>query len=235
VSAQFSDKIWDPVITGIFNFDYIKFDEQYIIADIERIQRLLVLDEGTQSLVIYTDDENKSASIAAQVQSLLGQDNVVTEWNDNYWVTIMKTASAIYIVIFLVFLIVASFLIINTVVMIIHERIKEIGMMGCLGMTRGEIVKVFFFESLFLAAFGALIGVFVGGLLTFIGQNFPLRMGDLYGNTFSDMPMSNAIFFRFSVGKMAIAWLMGVGVASLFTLIPSLKSAFVEPVEALRR
>jgi putative ABC transport system permease protein len=235
VSAQFSDKIWSPVITGIFNFDYIKFDEQYIIVDFERLQRLLVLDEGTQSLVIYANDENMSASIAASVRNLLGQDSVVSEWNDNYWVAIMKTASAIYTVIFLVFLIVASFLIINTVVMIIHERIKEIGMMGSMGMTRGEIVKVFFFESVFLAAFGALIGVFIGGLLAFIMQNFPIRMGDLYGNTFSDMPMSNAIFFQFSVGRMLMAWLMGVGVASVFTLIPSLKSAFVEPVEALRR
>jgi len=235
VSAQFSDKMWNPVITGIFNFDYIKFDERYIIVDIGRLQRLLVLDEGTQSLVIYADDENKCASVAAEVRGLLGEDGVVTEWADNYWVAIMKTASAIYTVIFLIFLIVANFLIINTVVMIIHERIKEIGMMGSLGMTRGEIVKVFFFESVFLAAFGALIGVFTGGLLTGILQNFPIRMGDLYGNTFSNMPMSNAVFFRFSIGRLITAWLMGVGVASVFTLLPSLKSAFVEPVEALRR
>jgi len=235
VSAQFSDKLWSPVITGIFSFDYIKIDEQYILVDIERLQRLLVLDEGTQSLVIYADNENRSASIAASVQNLVGADNVVTEWNDNYWVAMMQVASSIYIVVFIVFLIVASFLIINTVVMIIHERIKEIGMMGCLGMTRGEIVTVFFFESLFLAAFGALAGVLLGGLLTGIGQYFPIRMGDLYGNTFSEMPMSNSIFFQFSIGRMLMAWFLGVGIASLFTLIPSLKSAFVEPVEALRR
>jgi putative ABC transport system permease protein len=135
----------------------------------------------------------------------------------------------------MVFLIVASFLIINTVMMIIHERIKEIGMMGCLGMTRAEIVTVFFFESLFLAAIGAFAGVIIGGLITGIGANYPIRMGDLYGNTFSEMPLSNAIFFQFSFGKLLMAWLMGVVVASLFTLIPSLKSAFVEPVEALRR
>jgi putative ABC transport system permease protein len=235
VSAQFSDKMWNPVITGIFNFDYIKFDEQYIIVDVERLQRLLVLDEGTQSLVIYADAEKMSGYIAASVQNLLGQDNVVTEWNDNYWVAVMKMVIPIYTVIFLVFLIVASFLIINTVVMIIHERIKEIGMMGSLGMTRAEIVKVFFFESLFLAAFGAFCGVIVGGIIAGIGQFFPIRMGDLYGNTFSDMPLSNSIFFQFSFGRLAMAWIMGVVVASIFTLIPSLKSAFVEPVEALRR
>jgi putative ABC transport system permease protein len=66
-------------------------------------------------------------------------------------------------------------------------------------------------------------------------QNFPIRMGDLYGNTFSDMPLGSAIFFSFSIKKLMMAWFMGVGVASVFTLIPSLKSAFVEPVEALRR
>jgi putative ABC transport system permease protein len=234
VSAQFSDKIWSPVITGIFNFDYIKMDEQYIIVDVQRLQRLLVLGEGTQSLVVYADDEKQSASIAAAIQDLLGKDNVVTEWRDNYWVAVMGMIWPIYTALFMVFLIVASFLIINTVVMIIHERIKEIGMMGSLGMTRAEVVKVFFFESIFLAAFGALAGVIIGGIITGIGSHFPIRMGDLYGNTFSEMPLSNAIFFVFSPAILLRAWLMGVGVASVFTLIPSLRSAFVEPVEALR-
>jgi len=235
VSAQFSDKIWSPVITGIFNFDYIKFDEQYIIVDIERLQRLLVLDEGTQSLVIFADNQKESGAITAAVQNLLGPDNVVTEWRDNFWVAIMEMITPIYTAVFFVFLIVASFLIINTVVMIIHERIKEIGMMGCLGMSRGEIVEVFFFESLFLAAFGAFAGIIVGGAIAAVGSVYPLRLGDMYGNTFSEMPLGNAIFLGFTPFILIRAWLMGVVVASLFTLIPSLKSAFVEPVEALRR
>jgi len=235
VSAQFSDKIWSPVITGIFNFDYIKYDEQYIIVDIERLQRLLVLGEGTQSLVIFADNEKESGTIAAKVQNILGQGNVVTEWRDNFWVAIMEMVTPIYTIIFLVFLIVASFLIINTVVMIIHERIKEIGMMGCLGMTRAEIVKVFFFESLFLSMFGAFAGVIAGGIIAGIGSVYPIRMGDMYGNTFSEMPLGNAIFLGISPFIIIRAWLLGVVVTSIFTLIPSLKSAFVEPVEALRR
>ena len=177
ISANFSERFWSPVITGVFKFDYIKIDEQYIIADFDRLQRLLVLDEGTQSLVIYAENDRNSGAIAAAVKNLLGEGNVVTEWNDNYWVAIMKMVEPIYMVMFLVFIIVASFLIINTVVMIIHERIKEIGMMGCLGMTRGEIVKVFFFESIFLAAFGAFAGILIGGIITGIFSQNPIPMG----------------------------------------------------------
>jgi putative ABC transport system permease protein len=235
ISAQFSEKFLRPEVVGIFNFDYIKIDEQYLVMDIERLQNLLVLDRGTQSLVIYAEDQKMSGGITARVRSLLGDNSVVTEWKDNYWVAVMKMVGPVYTIVFLVFLIVASFLIINTVVMIIHERIKEIGMMGCLGMTRAEIVKVFFFESIFMAAFGALAGVIVGGGIVAGLTNQPIRMMEQFGSTFADMPMTNALFFEFKPMLLLRAWLMGVVVASIFTLVPSLKSAFVEPVEALRR
>ncbi|MCL2250555.1 MAG: FtsX-like permease family protein [Treponema sp.] len=235
ISAQYSEKFLRPEVVGIFNFDYIKIDENYIVMDIERLQNLLVLDEGTQSLIIYTDDDLQTAAIASAVKNILGEGSVVTEWVDNYWVSIMQAASSLYFILFLVFLIVASFLIINTVVMIIHERIKEIGMMGCLGMTRAEIVTVFFFESIFMAAFGALAGVVIGGMITGLLANYPVRLMEQFGSQFAEMPLSNAIFFQFSPLLLFRAWIMGVVVASIFTLIPSLKSAFVEPVEALRR
>jgi putative ABC transport system permease protein len=235
MSAQFSDRIWNPVITGIFNFDYLKYDENVIIADFARLGRLLTLYEGTQQLIIFVNDETKSKFIAAQVQNLLGKDSAVTDWSDNYWIAIQKVNDMVYMGTYLVFLIVASFMIINTVTMIIHERIKEIGMMGCLGMTRAEIVKVFFFELFFLAAIGALFGVITGGVLSGVLSNFPIRLGDLYGNTLSEAPVGGTVFFRLSFIRIIQAWLIGVVIASIFTLIPSLKSAFVEPVEALRK
>ena len=235
VSAQFSDKIWSPVITGIFNYEYYKADEQYIIVDYDRLQRLLVLDESAQQLIIYADNSKLSGVVAAAVRNMLGKDDVVTEWRDNRWVALFSFNLIIDRIISTVFLIVASFLIINTVTMIIHERIKEIGMMGSLGMSRGEIIKVFFFESLFLAGLGALAGVVLGGIVTGIGQFFPLRLLEQYGSSVSEAPMSTALFLVFSFKRLFQAWLMGVTIASVFTLFPSLKSAFVEPVEALRR
>jgi len=235
VSAQVSDKIWSPIITGIFNFDFFKYDEQVIIADFERLQKLLSMGEGTQQLIIYVDDEKQSPSIAAEVQNLLGKENVVTDWNDNVWIVIQKVQGYMYTIIYIVFLIVASFLIINTMVMIVHERTKEIGVMGSLGMKRAEIVKVFFLESIFLAGLGALIGVSIGGIITGILSFFPLRMNEFYGNTYSESPISNTIFFQFSFYRLFMSWIIGVAVASVFTVIPSMKSAFVEPVEALRK
>jgi len=231
-SAQFSDRLWNPVITGIFNFDYYKYDSQVIIADFYRLQRLLTLGEGTQQLLIFADNERKSPFIAAAVKNMLGENNAVTDWNDNYWVAVQKANSIIYTIAFIVILVVASFLIINTMIMIINERIKEIGMMGCLGMTRAEIVQVFAFESFFLAALGALLGATIGGILIGIMTNFPIRMGNM---GMSELPMSNTVFFHFSFIRLLTGWIIGVCVTLICTLLPTLRSVFIEPVEALRR
>jgi putative ABC transport system permease protein len=236
VSAQFSDKMWSPVITGIFRFDYLKYDEDVILVDFTRFQRLLVLGEAAQQLFIYADKASQSRSITNQVKSVLREEDlVVRNWRDNYFVAVMEQSTLIFVVIYLVFLIVASFLIVNTVVMIIHERIKEIGMMGSLGMTRREIVQVFFFEAVFLSILGSFAGCVLGGVITLVFSFFPLDFNALTGGGFKDFPMAGTISLSFDPAILLQGFIFGVVITSICTLIPSLKSAFVEPVEALRR
>ncbi len=235
VSAQFSDKYWNPEIVGIFRFDYRRFDEDVIIVPIDRLSRILVLGGGTQQLFVYAEDPGRTSAIRSEVAGVVGAGNVVRAWTDNYWVAIMKQSTFLFYVIFGVFQVVASFLIINTVLMVIHERIKEIGMMGALGMTRREIVLVFFFEAVYLSVIGAAAGCLVGGLASWIGSLFPIDLNTFTGGGMKDMPISSTIFLAFSPGILAQGFAFGVAVSAACTLIPSLRSAFIEPVEALRR
>ncbi len=235
VSAQFSDKYWNPEIVGIFDFDYAKYDEDVILVSIDRLRRILVLDEGSQQLFIYTEDPEAAAPVRDAVADMLGEGHVVRVWTDNYWVAWLRQSVFLYVIIFAVFQIVASFLIINTVLMIIHERIKEIGMMGALGLTRGEIVMVFFLEAVFLSVLGAAIGSMVGGVVTLLASWFPIDMNAFTGGGMKEMPVSGTLFITFSPLILLQGFLFGVVVSAICTLIPSLRSAFIKPVEALRR
>lgn len=235
LSAQFSDKYWAPVVTGIFRFDYQRFDEDVIIVPLDRLQRILVLDEGTQQLAVYGERYTNSGALRSAVAGELGTGHVVREWGDNYWVSVMRQSNVIFVVISAVFQIVASFLIINTVLMVIHERIKEIGMMGALGMNRREIVSVFFLEALFLSIIGAGAGTILAGTASFLGSLFPIDMNTFTGGGMKELPVSSTLFMVFSPLLLLQGFLFGVAVSGLCTLIPSLKSAFIEPVEALRR
>lgn len=235
VSSQFSDKYWNPEIVGIFEFDYRKFDEDVVIVPLGRLQRILGLEDRTQQLFVYADDAKDSRRLKGLVADVMGPGHVVREWGDSYWVAMMRQMNVVYVVVFAVFQIVASFLIINTVLMVIHERIKEIGMMGALGMTRAEIVAVFFLEAVFLSVLGAAVGTAVGGAASWIGSMFPMDMDALTGGGMKEFPVSGTLFLSFSPLILAKGFLFGVVVSAACTLIPSLKSAFIEPVEALRR
>jgi putative ABC transport system permease protein len=235
VSAQFSDKYWSPKIVGVFEFDYAKFDGDVVIVSFDRLGRILNLGGGTQELFIFADDAGRTAELRSGIERIVGPGHVVREWTDNYWVAVMRQSSFLFLVVFGVFQIVASFLIVNTVLMVIHERIKEIGMMGALGMTRREIVLVFFFEAIFLSVIGALAGCLLGGAVTKLGSMYPMDTEMFTGGGMKDLPFSGTIFIAFSPASIARGFFFGVAVAAACTILPSLKSAFVEPVEALRR
>ncbi|MDR1096140.1 MAG: FtsX-like permease family protein [Spirochaetaceae bacterium] len=234
VSAQFSDKMWNPVITGIFEFDYLKYDAEVILVPIDRLQRLLVLGDAAQQVVVFADRPSDAETVAAAMRDLFGAGNIVEKWQDNYFVALMRAYMPLYTLVYLVFVVVASFLIINTVLMIIHERMKEIGMMGSLGMTRREIVLVFFYEAVFLAGLGSLAGCAAGGLSTFALSFFPIDFAAMSGGGFKEMPMSGTLFMVFSPLMILQGFFFGLTVTGLCTLIPSLRCAFIPPVDALR-
>lgn len=235
VSAQFSDKYWSPTVVGLFEFDYRVYDEDAILVPLDRLSRILVMEGSAQKLYVYADDERSVPAVRAAVARALGPGNVVRAWTDNYWIALMEQSSLMFVVVLLVFQIVAAFLIVNTVLMVIHERIKEIGMMGALGLTRREIVLVFFLESVALSVLGSLAGVLAGGAATLVGSRFPIDMTALMGGGMKEMPVAGTIFLVFSPSILAGSFAFGVLVSACCTVVPSLKSAFVEPVEALRR
>ena len=107
--------------------------------------------------------------------------------------------------------------------------------MGALGMRRREIVTVFFFEAVLLSVLGAAAGSLVGGIGSLAGSFFPIDMTVMTGGGMKDFPISGTLYLDFSFSNIFEGFFFGVIVSGLCTLIPSMKSAYIEPVEALRR
>ncbi|AEJ20352.1 ABC transporter permease [Gracilinema caldarium] len=235
ISAQYSDKFMNPQIVGIFNFDYIKYDENVIILPYDRLSKVLVMQNNIQQLFIYTNRYEQAGTVKLAVQSIVGPGALVREWREHYWIALMKSFNFLYVIIFTIFQVVASFLIINTILMVIHERIKEIGMMGALGFTRWQIVRTFFYEALYLSVFGAMLGTLIGALGTWLGSMFPMDFTYFTGGGLKDYPIAGTIFLSFTPNILLQGFGFGVLVSACCTLLPSLKSAYIEPVEALRR
>jgi ABC-type antimicrobial peptide transport system permease subunit len=111
----------------------------------------------------------------------------------------------------------------NAMLMSVMERFREIVTMKCLGALDSFILKLFFLESMFLGAAGAILGAIVGMLLTVL-----LLMRNYGAIAWRDMPWNGAL------GIAAASVGIGLVITAAAALYPAWKAARMEPIAAMR-
>ena len=87
-------------------------------------------------------------------------------WTEaSFFLAFFQMAEGLYFIIGLVFFVLASTVLVNTTMMVVFERTREIGTVGALGMKGREIVRMFLLEALALAVIGAAAGIVLGLLI----------------------------------------------------------------------
>jgi ABC-type antimicrobial peptide transport system permease subunit len=119
---------------------------------------------------------------------------------------------------------VATVGIVNSVLMSVTERVREIGTMKCLGALDAFIVRLFFLESMFAGVIGAAIGAPIGIGLAGV------RMGWAVGFRGIDWPA--ALAGGLINGLIALA--TGTGITVLAAVYPAYVAARMQPAEAMR-
>ena len=126
-------------------------------------------------------------------------------------------------------LFVGFFLIYNTVSVSVTQRKREIGSLRCLGMRRGELLRLIIVEALILALVGSLLGSVFGWLLA---QLALLAVGETVGNLFSLVELAPGIF---TWRELGLSLASGVAVALLAALHPAVEALRISPLESARQ
>lgn len=111
--------------------------------------------------------------------------------------------------------------IMNSMLISLSQRVREIGLRKAVGARRQHIVVQFLIESSFITVLGGIIGIILGIILTFIASVILVRLG--YEWDFLVPPMS-----------LALGFFVSVSIGIIFGLYPALKASKVSPMEALR-
>jgi len=233
-------------VTGIFKYGISTLDEKLFYVPIGSAARLLEMGDGVSELIIMVDKPENAEKIADEIKGKLQkqekaylEDNstlryAVIPWQrQGGFFGLLRTGQRVYNYVYLGFLILASTVIINTTMMVIFERTREIGTIGALGMTGGQIILLFTIEAAIVSAIGSFLGAIVGGgidlLLSIVGINIHALTG---GNM--DLMATDIIYPRFDLLLLFGSFLFGLIVASAIAYIPARRAAKIEPVEALR-
>lgn len=126
----------------------------------------------------------------------------------------------------MVALLAASFGIINTLVIAVLERTKEIGLQKALGMGRGKIFAIFSLESVLIGFWGALIGA-VGAIAVGLIANRVLI--SYYAESFEGFSL-----FAFKPIGVGLIIILVSGIAFIAGVMPAIRASRLNPIESLR-
>lgn len=143
----------------------------------------------------------------------------------------IKNISLIYLVIILLALI---FGIINTMLMAVLERLKELGMLMAVGMNKARIFFMIVLETLILSAIGLPLGLLFGHLTILYLGRYGIDLS-AFSESLQQYGMSDQLYFNLDP---VVYWQIPVGIlitALLAAIYPAWKAIRLRPVEAIRK
>lgn len=172
-----------------------------------------------------SSDPDKIAEVKKQLRDKGFEAETVADSRQRTYdaIGIFKTAMNLFA---MVALLAASFGIINTLVIAVLERTKEIGLQKALGMGRGKIFAIFSLESVLIGFWGALLGAGVAIGTGLIANQVFVKF---YARSFEGFSL-----FAFKPLSIAAIMLLVCGIAFVAGVMPAIRASRLNPIESLR-
>ncbi len=223
-------------VVGLAVFPMAGLNDNTFILPIDTASRYARMGDAATEVLVKSDTGELSA-VEAAVRSALSESGIegmsVTPWTEvSGGYAYLQMADAVYNIIALIFFLLGSTVVINTTMMTIHERTREIGTLTAMGMHDRELVRLFFIEAAYLGLAGSLLGVVLG-----IGATLPLqRLGIDFGQAMeqANMEMSTVLYPVLNLRSTVVVFVYSSAIAMFASFFPARRAAKLKPVEALR-
>lgn len=224
-------KLREFEVTGVFKTGMYEYDNKNLYSELQPAQDLLDFPATTVSgIAVNTGDPWQAEKLAQTLYLSLGPQYYVSDWmqlNYSLFSALKLEKLAMLVILFLIVL-VAAFNIISTLIMVVTDKTREIGILKSMGMTDAGVLRIFVLQGLTIGLIGTALGA-VGGLVavTLLDRyKFITLPGDVY--FIDSLPVAlEPLDFAFIV-------VASVLIAFIATIYPARQASRLLPVDAIR-
>ena len=217
-------------IRGIYSTQTSGFDTITVLMPLAKAQAIAQAENHASTIFVLLNDTAQTDAVVAAVQA---PNYEVLNWKkmNEFLLAYEEMANSYMVFFYLIVLGITATVIINTLVMAVFERTREIGILSAIGMRGRRIMAMFLAESSLLAVGGIIIGLILGGLVIAYFTRYGIFIGDfgITGVLFSD-----TIHTKLTLKDTINLTILALVVTLLAGLYPAILAARMEPVQALR-
>jgi len=216
-------------VSGIYETGLRDYDDIIIYTDLQTGEKIFSMDNNVTGIEININDIGKVESVVSKMKNFLEYPYYARSMFKIYrglftWVELQKAPTPIILGLIII---VATFNIVGTLLMLILEKTQSIGILRSLGASASDIMKIFIFDGMLIGIIGVILGNIIGIGLSLMELNYKFfKLPDIY--YMKSVPVllqPNVIILISSITLILIF---------LATLIPAYIASRFEPVKSLR-
>jgi lipoprotein-releasing system permease protein len=217
-------------VTDRFSTGMYEYDNSFMYAAMEPLQELLKLGDGVGAVGVNVADPWTARETAGWIESELRFPYYTNDWvelNSSLFSALKLEKIVMSVILFLI-VVVAAFNIISTLIMVVADKTREIGILKSMGMTDRTVLGIFMLQGLTIGVVGTLLGAGLG-----IGRAWAL-------DTYQFIELPGDVYFLDSLPvalqplDLAMIVILSVAVAFAATIYPARQASRLLPVEAIR-
>lgn len=222
-------------VVGIYKTSNSGFDEMNVFVKQDDINKLVGFAEGScHEVAIKLADNDLTDQLTEQIAGLYPQQDVKS-WKEIQSELGMTSAymDQMLFIFMSIILLALAFGIINTMLMVVLERVKEIGMLMAIGMTRTRVFIMIMLETIFLSMTGALVGMGLGALVLAYFNKRGLDFS-AFSEGFEAIGYDTVAYPYVEPGFYFILAMLVILTAILASIYPAVKALKLNPADAIR-
>ncbi len=222
-------------VSGIYTTNNNMYDESHVFVKAGDIRSLTELPEGAAHEIAINIDDNENLPLVEESVKKLATGYEVLDWKSlrpemNYLTEAMDLYMYIFIIIILLALL---FGIINTMLMVVMERTKEIGMLMAIGMNKTRIFSMIVLESVLLSLVGGVVGIVIGALFAKWKSTSPVDLS-MWAQGYEQLGYDAYVYLSLEPMMLVNITIMVIFTGVIAALYPAYKALKNDPADALR-